>query len=695
MHNNIKPLNRLPDNQSVIGWYRLLKNALLKTNQRQLVLCQGSREWCRLMIPGPGVFNNQIVLSNESDLEQSIAFKKTDTLLGLEADCVVFDGFSGLNIDVLCQAAGLIRAGGVLVIISPEQPGQIDDEFGVWQNRKNEQYYFIEYLFQQFNHHPGVVKLQESCLFPEIRLPEVSPKTPVHNRRTTEQKTVIEDLQRWLVDQSAPLFFLTADRGRGKSTTLGLLLRQLNRSIEVVITAASRAQATVLLDQLERGQINTQFLSPDEFIRQQSRIPCLVIDEAAMLPANILHQCIALADKTILATTTGGYEGTGQGFLLKFLASFERTQYQHEKLYQPVRWGQSDQLEQLINSALMFDPLEPIKKSSSAEISIETLDKKYLSENQNDLREIYGLLISAHYRTRPSDLRQLMEDPNQSVIVARSGNDIVAVLLLNEEGGFDDELSEQVFLGKRRPQGHLFAQMITAQAGVKSFCAYRGLRVQRITVNPDYRRQGIGHRLIEEAEQLVKDRGMDYLSSSFALDSALAPFWRSQDFQLVHISSGKGKSTGRQTIAVIKTISTDVQKPVQALRLKIQSYLPVWLLSLCKTMIWQDVLCLIELHAQGYDLTAQDNDELEAFSAGHKGLDLTLGPLQKLLISQLPETSWVADSQKQLLVERVLLNRSSECVSDTSEFKGRKEQLKQIRNCIFKLYEHYQSSGNK
>ena len=161
-----------------------------------------------------------------------------------------------------------------------------------------------------------------------------------------------------------------------------------------------------------------------------------------------------------------------------------------------------------------------------------------------------------------------MDDDNQQIIIAQQMQVVVGVLLLNEEGGFDEALSQDIFLGKRRPQGHLLAQMMTAQAGVINFAGFRGLRVQRIAVHEGRRRQGIGGLLIGRAKQLVGEIRLDYLGSSFALDHTMAPFWKKTGFQLVHIAAGKGKSTGRQTIAMLHSQQPDVLKLMASMQQK-------------------------------------------------------------------------------------------------------------------------------
>lgn len=695
LHSSIKRQGNLPENQSVNDWYRELLSGLNQSNQRSLVLLQGAADGCTDQLPGIEVFENQLILSNRRNLLDAIPFNKAENLLGLETDCVVYDLYSGLNIDVLCMAAGLIRAGGVLILMGPQNPETIDDRYGQWQGSKNEHHFFLKYLFRHFKQDAAVITLLESKTFPSIRPIRRSTMTAIHGRMTVQQEQLLEEMQQWLTDKNKSVFLLTADRGRGKSTTLGLFARQTSIKVNIVITAFSKAQAAVLLNCIDANTDNIQFVAPDELVRRQSRIAFLMIDEAAMLPNSLLQQCIFLSDKCLLATTTGGYEGTGQGFLLKFIAHVNRIghehNYIHRKLFEPIRWGQQDQLESLFNEVLLFKP-KKMQGQTISGIEIQIISKKQLSEDTEKLKAIYGLLVSAHYRTRPSDLRQLMDDVNQRILIATANNGVVAVLLLNLEGGLDNDLCHEIFLGKRRPQGHLFAQMITAQAGIKNFACFRGYRIQRIAVDEDFRQKGIGRLLIQKAEQIVKQEQLDYLGSSFALDHAVASFWKKMGFELIHIGFGKGKSTGRQTVAVIKSTDPAVFISIASLKDRIKNYFSLWLLSYCQTMLWRDVIALCELLDINYRLSALDEDEIIAFTQGYRGFDLTQASLQKLLIYTLSKEIGLSDQQKQLLADKVLLNKQWQDLPQFCGDTGRKEITRQIRLSVKICYENRQTT---
>ena len=186
--------------------------------------------------------------------------------------------------------------------------------------------------------------------------------------------------------------------------------------------------------------------------------------------------------------------------------------------------------------------------------------------------------------------------------------------LLNREGGIDLPLSEQVFLGKRRPMGHLLAQMITAQAGVRQFACHRGLRIQRIAVHADLRRQGIGRSLVEAAVDHARDQGFDYIGASFAFEAETSAFWQKCQFALAHIGFGQGKSSGSQSVAVLRGLNQNLDNDVTELKSRIQNLLPVWLCQFLQSMDFASVVALLRYSRYQTTLSQLERDEIEAFT---------------------------------------------------------------------------------
>lgn len=687
IQNSIKPVHDLPAGKRVIDWLLHYQNALHKSHQRGVLVFE-SDDYTSVRLTQIIPTRKQLcVFSNRPELQQAVAFSKAETQLGLEAEIVIYDMHSGLNVDVLCVAVGLIKAGGYLLLLCPQDPLSMQDKYGDWQQQGGSRRYFLHYLFNEMKQHAAVYFIKPEQILPDLRPLQEAQLPYIINARTIEQNKLYTHLISWLGDTKQRLFVLTADRGRGKSTLLGQFANEVKHRRQVTVTAPSRAQARVLLNCIDAQTGEVDFIAPDEIIRRQQDIDLLIIDEAAMIPGSLLHQCMACAEKTLLATTTGGYEGTGQGFLLKFMAAFARTEYVHHRLLEPVRWTKQDQLEQFINRTLMFD----VKSSApgiNEQVEIEVMSKQQLNDDLDTLKAVYALLISAHYRTRPSDLRQLMDDENQCLLLARQQGLVAGVLLLNQEGGFSEELSHQVFMGRRRPQGHLLAQMITAQAGIKHFACFQGFRVQRITVHEQCRRQGIGRKLIEAAYALVRQNKLDYLGSCFAIDGLVTPFWKRMGFEAVHIGVGKGKSSARQTVVVLKSKNPNVKITINQLRQKTHRDLLLWLSGYCRHMYWRDVRAVLSLINYQYLMTAQERDELHAFIEGFRGLELSQAVLQRFLLMNMGRFDLVDDNEQRLLIEKLLQNKPWQSIVGYQAGNGKKAFTKHIKKLLKKLNEY-------
>ena len=141
---------------------------------------------------------------------------------------------------------------------------------------------------------------------------------------------------------------VTAARGRGKSALAGQLISRIAGS--AIVTAPAKA-ATDVLAQFAGEKF--RFIAPDALLASDEQADWLVVDEAAAIPAPLLHQLVSRFPRTLLTTTVQGYEGTGRGFLLKFCARFPHLH--RFELQQPIRWAQGCPLEKMVSEALVFD----------------------------------------------------------------------------------------------------------------------------------------------------------------------------------------------------------------------------------------------------------------------------------------------------------------------------------------------------
>ncbi|MCZ6667672.1 MAG: GNAT family N-acetyltransferase [Gammaproteobacteria bacterium] len=711
-----------PSMRELSAWMQQLSMQLQDRKQRQVLSIRGDAAWCDTMFPViKSGHPDALVLSERIAGHRTLAFNRVETLLGSEASMVIVDLFTGLNPDLLCIASGLISCGGLLVLLSPEieHYSQIEDRYGVWQdNAMSENPVFAEYIFNSIQNMPasGYSLIQGKALPCIADLPQAQP-TALISGKTSEQTGILTEINNWLLDRQQSIALIEADRGRGKSTCLGFIVRSLilSQQMSVIVTAHSRQAAAILLQQANehsKKALVFDFIAPDRLIAEAKHAQVLIIDEAAMLPYPMLQQLCNFYPKVIMATTTGGYEGTGQGFLLRFIARLPDDQLRRFKLNAPVRWASSDCLEAWLDNTLLLKPgpglvsinaparishRPPAGKKcglASGSFNCRIVNRASLALDLVLLEKIYTLMISAHYRTRPSDLRMLMENPDLFIILAENNNgDLTGLVLLNREGGLPPTLCQQVYLGKRRPKGHLLAQMITAQAGDKTFASYRGIRVQRIAVLENWRRTGVGSALIEAAIRYSREHQFDYIGASFAFDSESAAFWESCQFALVHIGFAAGKSSGNHSVAVLRSLNSVLDDNILQLQARIQKQLPVWLCHFLQQMDAASVIALLRYCHFKSTMTSMEKDEVDAFILGHKGFELCFASLQLFVMQSI-----AIDSENfeihQWLIEKAVQNRDWVRLSDSSTPKGRKQMQNKLRELIRGLSLNVSSESN-
>ena len=236
-----------------------------------------------------------------------------------------------------------------------------------------------------------------------------------------------------------------------------------------------------------------------------------------------------------------------------------------------------------------------------------------------------------------------------------------------------------MFLGQRRPRGHLLAQMLTSQAGARDFARLRGLRVLRIAVDETSRRRGIGARLINRAMQYARDQSFAWLGASFAVDHLSAEFWRHNGFRLVHIGFARGKSSGEHSVAVLWPCSEVARRSAASMQRRIGGQLPVWLTQFLQDMDCAQVAALLRLAQFSSELGELECDDIEAFTGGHRGFELCFASLQKYAMNRIAQSDSVPDP---LLIEKAVQNHPWEQLEREAGDVGRRQLLRRLRGLV-------------
>lgn len=337
---------------------------------------------------------------------------------------------------------------------------------------------------------------------------------------------------------------VTAARGRGKSALAGQLISRIAGS--AIVTAPAKA-ATDVLAQFAGEKF--RFIAPDALLASDEQADWLVVDEAAAIPAPLLHQLVSRFPRTLLTTTVQGYEGTGRGFLLKFCARFPHLH--RFELQQPIRWAQGCPLEKMVSEALVFDD-ENFTHTPQGNIVISAFEQTlWRSEPETPLK-VYQLLSGAHYRTSPLDLRRMMDAPGQYFLQAAGENEIAGALWLVDEGDYLNNSVRrygQVFVAR----GVIWWPSRWRRGSNPLAATLRGRRVSRIAVHPARQREGTGQQLIAGALQYTRD--LDYLSVSFGYTGELWRFWHRCGFVLVRMGNHREASSGCYTAMALLPMS--------------------------------------------------------------------------------------------------------------------------------------------
>lgn len=622
---------------------------------------------------------------------------KARTRLGQEHDLIIFDALcsgAGFDADAFGALSGTLQAGGLLVLLTSPH-----DEVGAGR-------YLIR-LRQRLSQAPGVARWMPGT---PPRLPDLPAASPKGKQKSGDPDCLTADqaeaVKRLVGLRRRRPLVLTADRGRGKTAALGIACARLLQAGQrhISVTAPRPEAVAALFARLEAlrpaGQRDgnrfvdaqggrVEFIAPDELsIRVEhgeagGAGTWLLVDEAAALPAALLGQWLRAFPRIAFATTVHGYEGSGRGFALRFRQRLEQlTPDWHEcHLATPVRWTEGDPLERLVSDLLLLDAEPP---PSTAPAALETVrwQRSALAVDEVSLREVFGLLVQAHYRTTPADLQRLLDEPGLGITTLTAGGHTQAVAVCADEGGFEPELAEQVARGERRLPGHLLAQSLAAHAGVREALTTRLRRVRRIAVHPQRRREGLGRCLLEHEREAARQAGIDLLGASFGAEPGLLAFWQMQGFKAVRLGLSRETSTGEHAVMVVVPLSARGRALSEALVQRFQRLLPALLAFELADLAPEVALALL---AEGPRpvLDAVECRDIDDVAHGRREPALARPALQGLVRraatagSQEPGLAW--------LTAWAFQGRGIAWLAAQSGAKGRRQVMERLRGVVARL----------
>ena len=668
--------------------------------QRQCVILQGNKDWCQMASDSMLAdydLGQTLWLSDEAPQQAlSTKQKKAQTQLGKEFDAVVFDATDDFNPDSFGILVGTVKQGGVIILwLGTESHNNLFMQRFVRVTTEFEQQY------EQFS------IVQQGQDLPTLTKPALSP-SPKSIVLTDDQQQAVKAILKVVHGHRRRPLVLSADRGRGKSASLGIAAAQLllegkqtilvtAPSLRTVDTVFEHAQRLLPHAQVSAGLISTanaeiRFVAPDLLIESEQTADLLLVDEAAAIPASMLEQLVQKYSRIAFSTTLHGYEGTGRGFVVRFQKTLnKRTPNWHNyRMQTPIRWSENDSLEAFSFDSLLLNAVpvedELIGDAVSEQCQFEQLDRQTLVHNEQDLRELFGLMVLAHYRTRPSDLQMMLERDDVSVYVMRYRGHIVASAWLVKEGQLDDDLSSAIYAGKRRLKGHLLPQSLLAHSGVFNAGGLRYQRIIRIATHPAIQQRGVGKRLVDK---IGEQANCDILGASFSIIADVVNFWSQSGFLPARLGIHKDDVSGSHSIMMLKAKSSLGQDILSATTDRFQQHWPHLLQSQFQHL---DSILVVQisqlLPSHNALLDQMDKQEIEAFSNGQRGYEFSQVALWRYVKTHIgtPAFLLLSQEQKTLCVMVVLQQRDRSDILKQTGYTGKSQLISALRKAIARLW---------
>ncbi|SDF67407.1 tRNA(Met) cytidine acetyltransferase TmcA [Halorientalis regularis] len=593
------------------GAVRRLREEARETDERRLLVLAGDPERTRRAaaeaLDAAAVDPAEATLVGPDpalDCEQ-LPPERSAELLGTTRDGVVLDLHAACRPNTVGRAVGVVDGGGLLILLTPPLDAWPDRRDGFDEglavppaDLSAVSGHFRRRLVDTLREHPGIAvvdvdaeRVERDGLTdpapvlgrPGVSIPDARtfPDHVYAACLTDDQVEAVRELERLREDGQAVV--VEADRGRGKSSAAGLAAGALAFAGEdVLVTApAYRNAAEVLARARERLDAADALVSaddpetPHELTAPEGRVrfrraadmadgglpdgpDAVIVDEAAALPVHVLESFLD-APAVAFTTTVHGYEGAGRGFSVRFRDALDESDHAvgEIRMAEPIRHAAGDPVEVWGFRALLLDaspPVDPLVADAEPEsVEYVGLDAPDLLADEPLLREVFGLLVLAHYRTEPDDLARLLDAPNVAVRALLFDGHVVSVALLAREGGLDAETRAEMYDGARI-RGNMLPDVLTTQLRDESAGVPVGYRVLRIATHHAARSRGLGSRLLGEIREEFAD-DVDWLGVGYGATPELLEFWAGNDFTPVHLSTTRNDESGEYSALMLDPTS--------------------------------------------------------------------------------------------------------------------------------------------
>lgn len=557
----------------------------------------------------------EAVLSHASKLGcriTSISPRESEEILGGTWDVLLAFSPHEYTPNTLGRIVEAIRGGGILMLLGPRL-----DEWYAKPAEYHEKLVSPPYTFRDvvrrytkrlvktLKEHKGVWVVEDEAVYgsplkppptkqrrPRMPKDAVFPRLIYKMAMTDDQVRVIHKIGSVYGEKKGGRRYLLirADRGRGKSASLGLALAGLIYNdvySEIPVTAPSISNAETMFRHLESALTalgykvrrysddgrpvleangaRVRYLSPYSLAKKEGVFA--VVDEAAGIPLPLLLKIAKSYDSVIYASTVHGYEGSGRGFGLRFssrIRTLRDSRVYEIEMEKPIRYAPEDPIEKWLYDVLLLDA-EPEELTESEKNRISPGRVRYkkvdldswFEKDEDLLRRFIGTYVTAHYRNRPDDLVILGEAPHHMArIVESEDSKLVVALHLAKEGGLPQEVIDEILTEGKQPHGHLIpAVLLKYVPYATSVAKLKGVRIVRIAVHPELTNRGLGSTALRLLEDELREEGYDWVGASFGASYELLRFWMKNGYSPLHISPMRNAASGEYSVIVAKPIS--------------------------------------------------------------------------------------------------------------------------------------------
>jgi tRNA(Met) cytidine acetyltransferase len=707
---------------------------------RRCIILSGGQAWCHGKLEeictANSLANLLLITNTKTDVGNNKTIAPTEALqfLGHEFDHAVIDFHDGIDPNILGAISGTVCGGGLLILLMPPLPTLKDfadpekQRMTIWPYEvKDVGQRFLQRLHKIITQSDNVTLLPENETLPEQ--PNIESKTNLaaylerEACRTIDQQQAVEYILHMAHGHRYRPLVITANRGRGKSAALGIAAASLlQEGIERILVTGPRLNSTAMVfkhaqsllpdaryspGKLINNSGRLEYLAPDVLCRESPKCGLLLVDEAAAIPVPMLHHMLKNYARIVFATTTYGYEGTGRGFAIKFqdILSQETPGWQAQEMNIPIRWAPHDPVETFIFRCLCLDARVDTLESTinPRQVVFEKLDRDTLVDNTIDseklLSEIFGLLVLAHYQTQPRDLRYLLDAIGLDIYIARYNDIVIGTAVTEREGDIDPETARAVYRNERRVTGHLLPQTLESFVGIKNASAASYLRVVRIAVHPELRRQGIGQQLLQYIESDAKISGLDIIGSNFGASSDLLAFWYKAGYLPMHIGLKRNTSTGTHAITYLKPLTDCGKNICQQSNNKLAKQFSFQLAEAYQALDTEVVAEVYNALATSniLQLTSDEWEDISSFADSLRGYEINTMPIHKFIqygFSNGLIHKTCSAGELQLLIKKVLQRQSWQDIVTSLHFEGKRQAVQALRIVISKLVNDTTISNN-